>query len=72
MLQIAGTNRTEEYYVVDNLIREHRHEVLRLPQYHYQFNPIELVWGICKEEYYDKTYRGKDGVSDEAVSCYVE
>lgn len=65
LLQIAGADRTEEHYVVDNLIREHGHEVLRLPPYHCQFNPIELVWGICKE-YYDK-HIGKDGFSDEAV-----
>ncbi|RZB58837.1 DDE 3 domain containing protein, partial [Asbolus verrucosus] len=34
-------------------LRENGHEVLRLPPYHCQYNPIEMAWGFCKS-YYNK------------------
>lgn len=44
---------TEKKFVVDQMALKYGHEVLRLPPYHCQYNPIELVWGITKN-YYDK------------------
>lgn len=35
-------------YVIDELARNAGHEVLRLPPYHCQFNPIELIWAQVK------------------------
>jgi len=35
-------------YTVDQLIREHGHEVLRLPPYHPDCNAIELIWSQLK------------------------
>ncbi|XP_031348399.1 uncharacterized protein LOC116174599 [Photinus pyralis] len=43
----------QKQYEVDNIIRNHGHDVLRLPPYHYEFNAIELVWAHAKS-YYDK------------------
>lgn len=40
-------------YVVDELLRQQGHEVLRLPPYHCQFNPIEMAWHVTKD-YYNK------------------
>ncbi|XP_066969106.1 uncharacterized protein [Macrobrachium rosenbergii] len=40
--------RTEKEYVIDKLAREHGHRVVRLPLYHCQYNPIELIWGQVK------------------------
>lgn len=65
LLQIAKQNRKEEKYVVDEMLREHGHETLRLPPYHCQFNPIELIWSNCKR-YYDK-HIGRDGYGDANV-----
>ncbi|KAH8027924.1 hypothetical protein HPB51_011154 [Rhipicephalus microplus] len=31
-------------YRIDTLAATHGHEVLRVPPYHCEFNPIELVW----------------------------
>lgn len=35
-------------YRIDTLAAAHSHEVLRLPPYHCEFNPIELVWSKVK------------------------
>lgn len=65
MLQIAKRHKEEVTYVIDELLREHGHEVLRLPPYHCQFNAIELVWAKAKT-YYDKNI-GRDGYGDDKV-----
>ncbi|XP_048243705.1 uncharacterized protein LOC125376114 [Haliotis rufescens] len=41
-------NKPPPSYLIDNMLREHGHEVLRLPPYHYDLNPIELIWGDLK------------------------
>jgi len=38
-------------YLADEEARALGHIVLRLPPYHCQYNPIELVWGIMKRHY---------------------
>ena len=50
LLKIINSNKPPQEYIVDNLIREYGHEPLRLPPYHCQFNPIELLWGIIKND----------------------
>ncbi|XP_077488018.1 uncharacterized protein LOC144098926 [Amblyomma americanum] len=35
-------------YAIDTLAAKHGHEVLRLPPYHCEFNPIEQVWSMVK------------------------
>ena len=35
-------------YVCDEMASLHGHRVLRLPPYHSELNPIELVWGQVK------------------------
>ena len=41
---VAGVKPRYEKYKVDEMAREAGHDVLRLPPYHCEFNPIELVW----------------------------
>lgn len=36
------------YYRLDALLEEEGHVVLRLPPYHPQLNPIELIWATVK------------------------
>ncbi|XP_045105636.1 uncharacterized protein LOC123501111 [Portunus trituberculatus] len=36
-------------YVVDKMASDNGHKVVRLPPYHYQYNPIELIWGQVKD-----------------------
>ena len=35
-------------YTIDEIALEHGHMVLRLPPYHSELNPIELIWGQIK------------------------
>ncbi|XP_048258693.1 uncharacterized protein LOC125384209 [Haliotis rufescens] len=46
--QLVLQNKPPPSYLIDNMLREHRHEVLRLPPYHCDLNPIELLWGDLK------------------------
>jgi transposase len=65
LLNIARNNRKEKEYIVDEMAYSYVHKVLRLPPYHCQFNPIELIWGITKN-YYDR-HIGRDGYAENNV-----
>jgi transposase len=39
---------THKSYVIDKLLAEHGHVVLRLPPYHPELNPIEKIWALVK------------------------
>ncbi|KAF0692110.1 DDE 3 domain-containing protein [Aphis craccivora] len=41
---------TTKRYELDEIALEMGHEVIRLPPYHCQYNPIELIWGQVKRE----------------------
>ena len=45
---LIKNNKSEKKYFVDELIQSHGHLVLRLPPYHCDLNPIELLLGIIK------------------------
>ncbi|XP_066905957.1 uncharacterized protein [Halyomorpha halys] len=36
-------------YEIDEIAKKHGHNVLRVPPYHSNFNPIELIWAQIKE-----------------------
>jgi len=40
---IKGQKSNFEHYVIDKIARNNGHEILRLPPYHCDLNPIELV-----------------------------
>lgn len=59
-------------YIVDKFVEDTScHKILRLPPYHYFYNPIELVWGLVKR-YFDKIVGRNNDYSDEAVKKYFE
>jgi hypothetical protein len=45
LLELTKSVRTEKLYLVDNIIKENRHDALHLPPYHPDLNRIRLVWG---------------------------
>ncbi|XP_050507999.1 uncharacterized protein LOC126892920 [Diabrotica virgifera virgifera] len=65
LLCLAKEHAKPKIFVVDQVIESYGHQVLRLPPYHCQFNPIEYIWGIAKQ-YYDN-HIGPNGYTDEAV-----
>lgn len=65
MFDVAKRHKKELTYVVDELLRGHGHEVLRLPPYHCQFNAIELIWARAKTFYNQQV--GRDGYDDGQV-----
>lgn len=49
LLQLVAPHKTEyDKYVVDQLAKVHNKTVLRLPPYHCELNPIELIWADAK------------------------
>ncbi|XP_053395641.1 uncharacterized protein LOC128555879 [Mercenaria mercenaria] len=48
LLDLCRLHKLEPSYSVDQIIRRHGHEVLRLPPYHPDFNAIELIWSQLK------------------------
>lgn len=49
LLSIVDSNRDKfKSYRIDNLATRYGHTVLRLPPYHCELNPIELVWSQVK------------------------
>lgn len=49
LFQLIKQNRPPKDYAIDNLLRSYGHEVLRLPPYNYDLNPIEYVWHLVKQ-----------------------
>lgn len=50
LLQLVAQNKYKEKYEIDEIARSRGHEVLRLPPYHCNLNPIELIWAQVKTE----------------------
>lgn len=50
LLQLTKSHTEKQRYVIDEIARANGHEVLRLPPYYCQFNPIELIWAQIKRD----------------------
>ena len=48
LLKLSQQHRTQPQNLVDNLIREWGHEVVRLPPGHPELSALEQVWGAMK------------------------
>lgn len=42
-------------FIIDDIFKQHDHNILRLPPYHPDLNPIELVWTSLKQNVAEKT-----------------
>ncbi|CAG9122699.1 unnamed protein product [Plutella xylostella] len=49
LMKVIDEQNTEKKYKIDEILKENGHIVLRLPPYHPDLNPIELVWGFIIE-----------------------
>ena len=48
LYEIIRSKKQPPIYKVDEFLKIKGHETLRLPPYHCEFNPIELIWGDLK------------------------
>lgn len=48
LLDVCKRNKPQPTFVLDELLKTHGHDVLRLPQYHAELNAIELIWANIK------------------------
>ncbi|XP_050505383.1 uncharacterized protein LOC126883762 [Diabrotica virgifera virgifera] len=65
LLRLTKEHAKPKIFVVDQVIESYGHQVLRLPPYHCQFNPIKYICGTAKQYYYN--HIGPNGYTDEAV-----
>lgn len=50
LLMLVKRHKPEPIFEIDELLGAHGHTVVRLPPYHCDLNPIELIWGIAKHK----------------------
>lgn len=50
LLMLVKRHKPEALYEIDQILGDHGHTVVRLPPYHCDLNPIELIWGIAKHK----------------------
>ncbi len=50
LVEILAKIAPEPTYVIDEIAREFGHEIARTPPYHPELQPIEICWGIVKNE----------------------
>ena len=48
LYKLIKTSNFTPKYTVDEMVKAAGHEVLRLPPYHCELNPIELAWSQVK------------------------
>ncbi|CAG4961088.1 unnamed protein product [Colias eurytheme] len=54
LFEIIKEHKEPPLYEVDLLLQDHGHKVVRLPPYHCDLNPIELIWGLLKRRIAEK------------------
>lgn len=50
LIEILAKIAPEPTYVIDEIARENGHTVIRTPPYHPELQPIEICWGVLKNE----------------------
>ena len=48
LYELIKLHKPDPVYKVDEFLKRHGHLALRLPPYHCDLNPIELIWGDLK------------------------
>ncbi|XP_053372912.1 uncharacterized protein LOC128546425 [Mercenaria mercenaria] len=50
LLELCKRNKPAPKFVVDNILKSHGHDCIRLPPYHADLNAIELIWANLKRQ----------------------
>jgi hypothetical protein len=48
LYEIIKLKKPKAVYKTDEFLHRKGHDVLHLPPYHCEFNPIEMVWGMSR------------------------
>lgn len=67
---LVKKHKPEPVYYIDELLGEHGHTVVRLPPYHCDLNPIELIWAIVKKRIAQKNVIGGQNVAKLAEEAF--
>lgn len=59
-------------YKIDGLLKQHGHDILRLPPYHPNLNPIEEIWGIKKRRVAAENVIQKRSAVAELIKVHFE
>ena len=59
LLQLCIQNKPIPTYIVDNLLKQHGHDCLRLSPYNADLNPIELLWASLKKKVASRNFTYK-------------
>jgi transposase len=59
LLALAKANKPEPQYIIDDIAKEKGHIILRLPPYHPDLNPIELVCAQLKKIVSSRNFTNK-------------
>ncbi|CAH0714737.1 unnamed protein product, partial [Brenthis ino] len=54
LFQIIKEHKQPPVYEADIMLEAHGHKVVRLPPYHCDLNPIELIWSVVKRRVAEK------------------
>lgn len=60
LLALVKRHKPEPEYEIDEIIGQHGHTVVRLPPYHCDLNPIELIWALAKRKVADQNVDAKN------------
>ncbi|EFA13655.1 hypothetical protein TcasGA2_TC016143 [Tribolium castaneum] len=71
LIKPFSADKINRKFVIDELLKQNGCEVLRIPPYHCQYNPIELAWGYCKT-YYNKHIRSRPSSKDTVRALWQE
>ncbi|XP_034837857.2 uncharacterized protein [Maniola hyperantus] len=66
---IIKSHKEQKNYITDNVLGDHGHEVVRLPPYNCDLNPIEYIWNLVKQRVSEKNV---DQLESEIESLTLE
>jgi len=75
LAEILNKLAPEPTYIIDEIAKKHGHEVIRTPPYHPELQPIEVCWGVVKNEvgrHCDFTMKNLEVQLDQAFNKVTE
>lgn len=68
LYELIKRHKPAPEYEIDNLLKNHGHTILRLPPYHCDLNPIEMIWSSMKRHVADHNIGKSDSEMPQLIS----